>query len=824
MDESAQIYTESGSPTVNYSIIQGGWSGSGGNNLSGDPLFFDPDGADNIIGTLDDDPSLRAGSPAIDAGDSTALPLDTFDLDGDLNTAERMPIDLAGNARQFDDPSTPDTGVPGSPVVDMGAYEYFTDCNGNGVEDSVDISQSTSEDCDWDGGGPNGTPDECDIAACPERTCFGGVYNGAPCEVDAECVAGVCGNQAAAACADCNLNDAPDGCDIDLGSSLDVAPMDGVPDECVNFTAGCNPPSNEWSCGGNWTLGGDYPDNDTVSYSVVLNGTADAVCLDVTVDIDSLDIVHGASLQVTEPDPPCDGASANRGPSGTNLDVVTDAGVSVLDSSLTVAGDNAINVLNGPLTIGPGGSYSLDPGATLVSSAVLSVSELFIIGSDCYAEPCSHGGQLVLVDSMEVSTSGDLVLDGTLANGDCELTRGATLAARSFHAPPIKHVGDSSIIFVGGNVVYAGAANVVYESTEPMVVAGDFANNSVRPDCFDYLNGAIRLEGTSPQTFEAAGRDIGPVDSIADAEFAIADITIASGSQVTFRDNFDNDLSSQASCSEAQYVGTLTLEAGAAATFANCRVYYETLQRHPSATVSFTGCGELRSIANPLATLVEPSPTPKNRFISFVVPTGGAPEDTAIRVRLRSLHHPAGPPNAPNLSAFEGQYRYLNAIRDGGNNPVFTCPDSAAFNTNFRCATLGCAPEYRDWAGIFGGAAVHVTDDSLVPSSQYEVAQIAGSCAGNEANCTAISTGLAVATERWGNVDNTPSGGAPSAIDIGFIVSKVKDAPGAFTKPRCQLQGATPNPYGLAVSALDIGRGVDAVKGQPYPFTISACP
>jgi hypothetical protein len=83
---------------------------------------------------------------------------------------------------------------------------------------------------------------------------------------------------------------------------------------------------------------------------------------------------------------------------------------------------------------------------------------------------------------------------------------------------------------------------------------------------------------------------------------------------------------------------------------------------------------------------------------------------------------------------------------------------------------------------------------------------------------------MALLTERWGNVDNTPPGGAPSAIDISKIVDKVKDVPSAFIEPRCQLQAATPNPLGLAVNALDIGRGVDAVKGQPYPFTIGACP
>lgn len=44
-----------------------------------------------------------------------------------------------------------------------------TDCNGNGVEDSVDISTGTSEDCQ-----PNGIPDECDAGILYAGTKGGG--------------------------------------------------------------------------------------------------------------------------------------------------------------------------------------------------------------------------------------------------------------------------------------------------------------------------------------------------------------------------------------------------------------------------------------------------------------------------------------------------------------------------------------------------------------------------------------------------------------------------------------------------------------------------
>ena len=88
-------------------------------------------------------------------------------------------------------------------------------------------------------------------------------------------------------------------------------------------------------------------------------------------------------------------------------------------------------------------------------------------------------------------------------------------------------------------------------------------------------------------------------------------------------------------------------------------------------------------------------------------------------MRLTSLHHPAAPSGAPDFSAFEGQVRYVNTIRDGGNNVVLDCPDSILLGTTFQCATLGCQPEYRDWAAELNGAAL--ARDRGVGHSQLEV-------------------------------------------------------------------------------------------------------
>lgn len=89
-----------GGAAVSFSDVEGGWPGPG--NIDGDPLFVQP-------GT--DDLRLSFGSPCIDAGDTSLLPADELDLDGDGDTAEPLPLDGRDSPR-----------VAGE-SVDMGAYE-----------------------------------------------------------------------------------------------------------------------------------------------------------------------------------------------------------------------------------------------------------------------------------------------------------------------------------------------------------------------------------------------------------------------------------------------------------------------------------------------------------------------------------------------------------------------------------------------------------------------------------------------------------------------------------------------------------------------------
>ncbi|MCH7885978.1 MAG: hypothetical protein IIC01_12125 [Planctomycetes bacterium] len=101
---------------VNHSCVQG-WTGAlgGQGNTGNDPLFLDVE---------EGDLRLRPESPCIDAGDSSVLPPDVADLDGDGDTTEPVPVAIDGLPRFMNDPFTPDVGIGSSAIVDMGAYEY----------------------------------------------------------------------------------------------------------------------------------------------------------------------------------------------------------------------------------------------------------------------------------------------------------------------------------------------------------------------------------------------------------------------------------------------------------------------------------------------------------------------------------------------------------------------------------------------------------------------------------------------------------------------------------------------------------------------------
>ena len=148
---------------VSYTCSQDSWWSSHGiGNIGDDPLLVDADGKDNIPGTEDDDLRLLPTSPAIDAGDNTAVTTST---------------DLAGNSRIIDG------------TVDMGAYEggcsHNSLCNDQNActfdryDCSADSCSNTAADfADVAGAGqacgPDGEVDLLDILAVLDA--FRGVF------------------------------------------------------------------------------------------------------------------------------------------------------------------------------------------------------------------------------------------------------------------------------------------------------------------------------------------------------------------------------------------------------------------------------------------------------------------------------------------------------------------------------------------------------------------------------------------------------------------------------------------------------------------------
>ena len=106
--------------SVSRSILPEAASFPGAGNMNTDPRLRNPGAGDF---------ALLMTSPAIDAGDSTLVPSDSIDDDGDGNFGERLPLDLRGYARFVNDPLTPDTGVDaGLGVVDIGPHEFRRTC------------------------------------------------------------------------------------------------------------------------------------------------------------------------------------------------------------------------------------------------------------------------------------------------------------------------------------------------------------------------------------------------------------------------------------------------------------------------------------------------------------------------------------------------------------------------------------------------------------------------------------------------------------------------------------------------------------------------
>ncbi len=122
-DTPQEISIASGDVLAAYCDIAGGWTGNG--NVDDDPLFADPNGPDGDPNTWEDnDYRLTIDSTCVDAGDPNFV-------------AASGETDREGCARVWDGDGN------GTPVVDMGAYEFgshsYGDLNCDGWVNNGDI-------------------------------------------------------------------------------------------------------------------------------------------------------------------------------------------------------------------------------------------------------------------------------------------------------------------------------------------------------------------------------------------------------------------------------------------------------------------------------------------------------------------------------------------------------------------------------------------------------------------------------------------------------------------------------------------------------------
>ncbi len=247
--------------------------------------------------------------------------------------------------------------------------------------------------------------------------------------------------------------------------------------------------------------------------------------------------------------------------------------------------------------------------------------------------------------------------------------------------------------------------------------------------------------------------------------------------------------------------------------------------------------GSVLRIAPPFPSAPGADPTGINkcRFISFNAPAPTLVEgsvETALRIKLTSLHHVAPPYSGGStiaFTAFEGLSVWIG--------PPATYVESSATQTPFRAAIFSCVPIYRDWSTE---GLLHVTGSAIVPSSIYHVESVAAACTGVEGTAPECQSGgqnvssqLEIRTTRWGDVEipySPPSTAEqPDFGDIAALVNKFRSLPNAPIKARALLSGYDAfGAFNTGILEFDlsfshIARCVDAFRGIPYPYKMGRC-
>ncbi|RIK68866.1 MAG: hypothetical protein DCC65_01675 [Planctomycetota bacterium] len=606
------IVNVASSVNATYCLIQDGYPGTG--NIDLDPLLYrlPHPGLDAQWGTPDDDYGdlrLLPGSPCVDSASTPDVSIDHTDLDADSNTNEQAPYDLGGNKRFVDDPWTADTGVPGSPVVDMGAYEYFPDCNNNNIDDADDILADPSIDINP----TDGIPDSCCFCAA----------------------AGVWSDSMTWSCTAVPDNGTPPGSRYNVNITC-PAPTVTLDIPVTIDSVRVDPGQNLEVSGGNLTI--DAPGG------ILNNGT-------MTIG-PGRSVVAATSFTLSGAAPVRLDATTASLSSASIADVVTNLGTlsgrGAIDASLENHGTVRANVTGEALIVtGPAknneGVFQADSGGILLiqdaqieDNSGNSAGQYVADGGTIRLDPASplergpgtsigglsarvvNGGSIELLADASISLSGELLLDGgslvgistpsgAITAGSIEITGESSLGELSISGsmavmttgrvrvaappsmfrgiiPPVLRIAESATLFVAGDFLVEGDAQFELTSNEPAHLEGDFDNHATDEFLVDMTMGTIWMEGTEPQTFEAAGTDHGPHNPAGFVDnHALGMLRIEPGRTVDIVNSFDN-LGDGPGC-EVLYLTSLSLGAGCTLRINGCAVYYESLIVEPGATI-----------------------------------------------------------------------------------------------------------------------------------------------------------------------------------------------------------------------------------------------
>ena len=179
----------------------------------------------------------------------------------------------------------------------------------------------------------------------------------------------------------------------------------------------------------------------------------------------------------------------------------------------------------------------------------------------------------------------------------------------------------------------------------------------------------------------------------------------------------------------------------------------------------------------------------KNRYLSF------APSNGECRVAYQVTFADLPPP----FEAREGETRWVAPAALFAND----APDA------FMGSGLSASPFYSDWSGV---SLLHVYGAEVVPDATYEIRAIHEGC--DTGTPGDYSAPLAVPTRsNWGDV--VGASGTPDFADISAVVSRFTSPASPAVLVRADLH---PSVADHKVDFADISAAVSAFAGNPFPY------